>query len=117
MSADTRNDRDRLDDIRQAIRSVNECAKRGQSIFRGDTSTRAAILYHLQVIGEACRSLSPELKRANPDVPWARIVGLRNIIVHEYFDVDLNRVWSVIENDLPLFERQIEAIMSAGSDS
>ncbi len=56
---------------------------------------------HLQIIGEAARSLSPEFRADNEDVPWPKIVGIRHVLVHEYFGVDLELVWGIVTDDLP----------------
>jgi uncharacterized protein with HEPN domain len=74
---------------------------------------RDACLRQLQVIGEACRNLSSELRNNHPEIPWRQIVGLRIIVIHEYFGVDEKVIWEVIQYDLPVFKGQIEAIISS----
>ena len=65
------------------------------------------MLYHLQVIGEAARSLSKEFLARFPDPVWSKAVGLRNILVHHYFDIDQQLIWQVVEQDLPLFKQSV----------
>lgn len=72
-----------------------------------------AVIRRLEIIGEASRNLSEEFRNRYPQVPWAHIVGLRNRIVHEYFGVDLEIVWEIVQYDLPLLKEQIENIAEA----
>ncbi len=79
-------------------------------LFLEDTRTQDAILRNLQVIGEAVRKLSSELQTAYPDMPWRQMAGLRNRIVHSYFGVDLEVVWVIVTDELPVLLRNILAI-------
>src|SRR5438876_1004815 len=64
----------------------------------------------MQIIGEAARSLSAEFRRLFPDPAWSKAIGLRNILVHHYFEIDEELIWQVVEEDLPPFR---DAVMSA----
>lgn len=70
-----------------------------------------ASVRQVAVIGEACSKLSEALKKQYPQIPWRQIIGMRNIIVHDYFGVSVQFIWSTIENDLPTLKIQIEAIL------
>lgn len=67
-----------------------------------------ATLHQLEVIGEAANSLSESFLAKTPNVPWARIIGLRNIVIHEYFGVDDETIWNIIQINLPQLKVQIE---------
>jgi uncharacterized protein with HEPN domain len=69
------------------------------------------ILHPLRIIGEAPRKLSPGLKSRTSQVPWAKIVGMRHILVHHYFDIDLLAVWNVVAGDLPDLKKKLIAIL------
>jgi uncharacterized protein with HEPN domain len=69
------------------------------------------ILHHLQIIGEAAARVSDEFQEQHPDVPWYKIIGMRNILVHDYFRIDINAVWSVVENDIPVLYNQIRRLL------
>ena len=65
----------------------------------------------LQIIGEAIVQLPQEFKDKYPDIPWAKVAGLRNRLVHEYFDTDHELVWNVIEKSLPEFKKRMEKLL------
>lgn len=62
----------------------------------------------LETIGEAAKHLPDEFRLGYPDVPWKQIAGLRDVLIHEYFNVRIMRVWYVVANDLPILKRAIE---------
>lgn len=74
------------------------------------------ILYHLQIIGEAVRAAAGELKSLRPDYAWEQVIGMRHILVHDYFGVDLAEVWAVVERDLPELRRVAEEIIEMLGD-
>lgn len=63
------------------------------------------------MIEEAARSLSPDVREETKDIPWAKIIGMRHILVHRYFKIDRDLVWSVVVGDLPELKQRIEAIL------
>ena len=62
-------------------------------------------------MGEAVRGMAADLREQNFDVPWSEMVAMRNILVHRYYDVDLNIVWLVVERNLPELKGKVEAIL------
>ena len=79
--------------------------------FSENLMMQDACIRQLQVIGESCRNVSPELREKHPEVPWSQIVGLRIIVIHQYFGVDIRVIWEVIQNDLPVFKVQVKRIV------
>jgi uncharacterized protein with HEPN domain len=71
---------------------------------------QSAVIREFEIIGEAVGKLPGDLKQQVPDVAWQDIKDLRNLLVHEYFGVDLEIVWQVIHSDLPDFNRQVEKL-------
>ncbi len=106
-----RDDRERLLDIQEAIERIEKYAVRGREVFERDELIQTWVLHHLQMIGEAVRALSPELTQTHAEVAWSKIVGMRNILVHNYFNIDAAIVWAVIENDLPVLNQQINELL------
>ena len=103
---------ERLRDVLEAIAPIEKYAVLGRGRFDRDELVQAWVVRHLQIIGEAVRSLSPEVRGRRPDVPWSTIVGLRHILVHHYFDIDIGTVWSIVEDDLPGFRHDVEALLA-----
>ena len=106
-----RDDRERLLDIREAIERINKYAVRGKKAFEEDELVQNWIIHHLQIIGEAANQLSKNYQERNPDTPWSKIIGMRNILVHNYFDIDTAIVWTVVERDLPILKRNIDNML------
>ncbi len=71
------------------------------------------MLYHLERIGEAASQLGRDFHQAHPEVPWPQIIAMRNILIHEYFGIDLDAVWNTIERDLPILKQKIHQILTA----
>jgi uncharacterized protein with HEPN domain len=78
-----RDDRERLLDIHEAIENVRKYAARGKDAFRNDELIQTWILHHIQILGEAAARISDEFQERHPDIPWFKIVGMRNILVHD----------------------------------
>jgi len=106
-----RDDRERLLDIQEAIENVQKYAVRGKDAFRNDELIQTWILHHIQILGEAAAKLSDDFQERHSDIPWFKIIGMRNILVHDYFSIDIEAVWSVVENDLPVFYDQIRRLL------
>lgn len=88
--------------------------------FRGDLTWREfqqshlhqyAIAKAIENIGEAAGKVSAETRNAHPDIPWSQIVAVRNRIAHEYFRLDLLKVWEIVENDIPALIAAIEPLV------
>lgn len=106
-----RDDRERLLDILEAISQIERYAIKGFDAFSQDELIQVWFTRHLQIIGEASRSLSSNLIEKYPGVPWGEIIALRNILVHNYFEIDLEVFWGIVQNDLPPLKKQVETII------
>jgi uncharacterized protein with HEPN domain len=105
-------DADRLGDILEAAAKIRERVTDGVDTFQGDEMLQVWVIHYLQVIGEAARGVSQPLRERFSDMPWAQIVALRNILVHEYFGLNLHQVWTMVQKDLPKLEEQVRHIRS-----
>lgn len=105
-----RTDADRLSDILEAIAKIKERAAGSLETFEHDEMLQVWVIHHLQVIGEAARGISQGIKDQCPEAQWPQIVALRNILVHEYFGLNLHQVWTMAQQDLPKLEKQIQRI-------
>ena len=107
-----RSDADRLSDIIEAIAKIAARITDSFDAFQDDEMLQVWVIHHLQVIGEAARGVSQSLKDLHPEVPWPQIVALRNILVHEYFGLNMHQVWTMTQQDLPKLEAQVQRIRS-----
>lgn len=103
--------RERLQDILEAVEHIERYAARGRQAFEQDELLQVCIVHHLQIIGEGASRLGQEFHKAYPVLPWPQIVAMRNVLVHEYFGVDLNEVWNIVDRDLPDLKHKIETIL------
>jgi uncharacterized protein with HEPN domain len=106
-----RDDRERLRDILEAIERIERYTSKGREEFMQDELIQTWVVHHIQIIGEAARKLSEETRSEYDEVPWPAIIAMRNILVHDYFSVDIDEVWSTIERDLPPLKVEVSSIL------
>ncbi len=106
-----RDDRERLLDILEAIDRIFRYVDRGKDAFDGDELIQTWMIHHIEVVGEAAGQVSEELRRAHSEIPWALVVGMRNLLIHRYFGVDPEEVWVAVSRDLPPLRAQIESLL------
>lgn len=100
--------------ILDAIDKVDAYTRVGRDAFLGESHWHDAAIRQLEIIGEATKHLSTELRDKNPHVPWRRIAGLRDVLIHDYMGVDVLTVWEVTQRDLPLLKRDLRIILEQG---
>lgn len=108
-----RKDLDRLHDIADAIADIERYTSAGKARFDADELVRTWCLRHIEIIGEAVARLSEEARTKYPTAPWRDIVGMRNALIHGYFDVDWEAVWAVVERDLGPLKAAVGDILRA----
>lgn len=96
-----RDNSERIRDIQECLDSIEKYSVRGKRVFFEDELIQTWIIYHLQIIGEASRATSEVFKAKYPEVLWLKIADFSNLIIYEYFRVNLKVVWEIIENNLP----------------
>lgn len=79
--------------------------------FEEDERTSYAVIRALEVAGEAARHIPEEIAQRYPKVPWGDMIGMRNVLIHDYIEVDLEAVWLTVKDDLPEAEREIKRII------
>lgn len=102
-----------LEHILESIGRIEEYAKRkSKKEFLDDYEKQDAIIKRLEVIGEAVKNIPRDIKKKYPEVPWKKIAGMRDILIHEYFGIDLDLVWKIIIKDIPKFKKQILELLA-----
>ena len=97
-----------IGDILDSIAKIEEYVRDiGEEEFLGNTQLQDAVLRRLEVIGEATKNIPETLRQKYPQVPWKRIAGLRDVLIHEYFGVNMRRTWKVVREDIGELKGQI----------
>ena len=107
-----KNDRIYLKHILDAINKVEQYVQVGYDEFMAHSHWQDAVVRQLEIIGEATKHLSGELRDQYPEVPWRRIAGLRDVLIHDYMGVDLEAVWQVTQKNVPQLKKQLSGIMT-----
>ncbi len=108
-----RPDRLLLEDMLDAIEEVVDVTPQSREEFDANKLVRSHVLRHIQIVGEAASRVSKNLKSRHPEVPWRSIAGMRHAIVHGYFEVDWNEVYSTALRDVPPLKAQIQTIIDS----
>jgi uncharacterized protein with HEPN domain len=111
----SRDERDRLSDINEAIATIRAHLMAADG-HNDDPLLHDALLFQFVVIGEAVKHLAPETRDAAPEIPWADVAGLRDLIAHEYFRINIERVLEIVDRDLPALKRAIDRLLGAQTD-
>ena len=106
-----KDDRVYLNHILDAITRIESYTSKGKEVFFRESMVQDAVIRNLEIIGEAVKNLSADLRARHPEIPWARIAGMRDVLIHEYFGVRLQTVWNAVENRLPELRRHIETLL------
>lgn len=100
-----------LQHILEAIEKIEAYAAVGYDEFMAKSHWHDAAIRQLEIIGEAVKRLSPEATQRRPDIPWRRIAGMRDVLIHNYMGVDLEAVWEVTQHDLPQLRQAVEELL------
>jgi uncharacterized protein with HEPN domain len=83
-----------------------------ENTFKETSLLQDGVIRQLQIIGEATKKISPDIRSKYPDIPWQNIAGMRDKLVHDYFGVDVDAVWITVKNDLPPLISRISEILN-----
>ncbi len=100
------------DSIRDYVRGV----ARVDFLSRRDAMVQDAVIRQIGIVGEAASQLSPAFRARHPAVPWTQIIGMRNVVVHQYWEVDLDVVWEAATEDVPALAKRLSTAVLGGSD-
>ena len=105
-----------LDDIFQAIKKIEKYTNSlNYERFCSDEKTVDAVIRNMEIVGEASKNIPSELKDKFPKIPWKKMTGLRNIVAHEYFGVDLKIIWEIASENLPAVKPLLKQVLKKGA--
>lgn len=100
-----------IEDILESIRYIEDFTKNlNRKKFSKDKLRQSAVIRQLEIIGEAVKNIPSSFREKYPKIPWKDIAGFRDILSHVYFGVSIDRVWKIIERDLPHLKKEIKKI-------
>jgi len=100
-----------LDMLKAARKVVEYATGLDESSFMASSRDQDAILRQLTIVGEAAKRVSEEFRTSHPEVPWRRVAGFRDVVVHDYFKVDIEEVWRIVQGDVPALIEVIEPLV------
>jgi uncharacterized protein with HEPN domain len=107
----TKDPRVYLAHILECIQKIERFTAGGKNHFFGDVMVQDAVLRNFEVIGEAAKRLDDAYRAAHPAIPWRALAGLRDVLIHQYEGVDLDKVWAIVEGELPGLREAIAALL------
>jgi uncharacterized protein with HEPN domain len=107
-----KDDRFYLRYILECIRRIEEDTASGPEGFRASRTAQDAVVRNLQVLAESTQRLSDSLKSRSPQVEWMRIAAFRNVLVHDYLGLDMERIWTVTQLDVPKLKKSVELMVA-----
>jgi len=107
-----KDDRLYLIHIRDSMARIKRYTKEGKEAFLGSTLLQDAVMRNLQTLTESSQRLSADFRNQHGAIDWRGMAGLRNVLVHQYMGIDLVRVWTIVERDLPRLKRMLHPVLT-----
>jgi uncharacterized protein with HEPN domain len=106
-------DRARLQHILESIQEINNYISNiSYEVFASNSMILFASIKQLEIIGEAANHITEHFRRLYKEIQWQEIIGLRNLLIHEYFGIDIKIIWDIIKNDIPKLKSKVEEILN-----
>ena len=106
-----KDDRVYLGHIQEAVEKILGYVAGGRGEFMQNSLIQDGVIRNFEIIGEATKQLSEKARRKHPEIPWADVARFRDILIHHYMGVNLNRVWKVIEEHLPALRHAVDQLL------
>jgi len=105
-----------LHHIIECIRRIEENVEEGRERFMASHTLQDAVIRNLQTLAESTQRLSDDLKETHSEIEWYRIAAFRNVLVHDYLGLDIERIWEITQRDVPELKQAILAILNLSDD-
>jgi len=106
-----KDDRLYLIHIQECIKRIDKYTGKGREGFMSDTMVQDSVIRNLQTLAESATRMSAPAKESCREVDWKGITGFRNVLVHDYLGVDLERIWLIIQRDIPVLKTAVERLL------
>lgn len=97
--------------IRDALVKIVEFTTSGKEAFFKDPKTQDAVIRNLEIIGEAAKNIPDDFRNKHPEISWKAVAGMRDKLIHDYFGVNLNTVWEVVDRDVPALRERVVSLL------
>jgi len=97
--------------VSECIDRIESYVSAGRDPFFKSRMEQDAVVRNFEIMGEAVKNMSDKFKQSHPEIPWKRVAGFRDILIHDYMGVDVNEVWKIVERDLPILKSQISQLL------
>lgn len=99
-------------DIADSLKKIEKYTEKiSEKEFYGNDTIQDAVIRRLEIIGEAAKNIPTDLKILHPEIPWRQIAGARDVFIHQYFEVNMERVWIILKKDLRTLKKQIQKLL------
>ena len=105
-----------LHHIIECIRRIEENVEEGRERFMASHTFQDAVIRNLQTMAESTQRISDDLKQAHPEIEWYRIAAFRNVLVHDYLGLDIERIWEITQRDVPELKQAILAMLNLSDE-
>jgi uncharacterized protein with HEPN domain len=95
----------------ECVQKIQRFTADGKGLFLRDAMVQDAVLRNFEIIGDAAKRLDDGYRTAHPEIPWRALAGLRDVLIHQYEGVDLERVWAIVDRELPSLREAIAALL------
>lgn len=100
-----------LSNMIECIQNIETYTKGGEKSFKENRMIQDAVIRNFEIIGEATKRLDNTIKETYPEIPWRKIAGFRDVLIHDYLRIDLEEVWLIVVEDLPELKKNITKII------
>jgi len=100
-----------LGHILESARKIEAYTRDGYDKFLAEPLIQDAVMRNFEIIGEAAKRVAPEFRKLHPELPWPQMAGFRDVLIHDYDDLDLQIIWNTVIKDLPLLRAALESFL------